>query len=118
MVSSGLFSLISEFTVLDFCELYSDVHCPIVLKLNIMNVLKADLKQFEINEDCINDDYVDKTNLQYTGRPKWYKTRGNEYISVLDDAKIKEISMLLDEELLSPKTTALNNINRIVVKNT
>ena len=43
LVYSDLLSLISEFIVLDFCELYSDVHCPIELKLNIMNVQKADL---------------------------------------------------------------------------
>ena len=61
LVSSDLFSLF-------FCELYSDVHCPVVLKLNIMNVQKADIEQFEINDDCINNDYVDKTNPQYTGR--------------------------------------------------
>ena len=59
---------------------------------------------------------VDKRNLQYTGRPKRYKTRENEYISALDDAKIHEIDMLLDGELLSPDTTSLDNINRIVVK--
>ena len=35
LVSSDLFPLISDFAVLDFCELYSDVHCPIVLKLNL-----------------------------------------------------------------------------------
>ena len=41
LVSSDLVPLISEFSLLDFCELYSDVHCPIVLKLNIMNVEKG-----------------------------------------------------------------------------
>ena len=55
-----------------------------------MNVQKADLEHFEIGDECINDDYVDKTNPQYTGRPKWYQTREDEYISALDvdDAKI------------------------------
>ena len=47
LVSSDLFSLINEFTVLIFCELYFDVHCPIVLKLNIMIVQKTDLEQFD-----------------------------------------------------------------------
>ena len=35
LVSSDLFPLMRDFAVLDFCELYSDVHCPIVLKLNL-----------------------------------------------------------------------------------
>ena len=51
----------------DFCELYSDVHCQIILKLSIMNVQKAYLEQSEIDDDGFNDGDVDKTNLQYTG---------------------------------------------------
>ena len=35
LVSSDLFPLMRDFAVLDFCELCSDVHCPIVLKLNL-----------------------------------------------------------------------------------
>ena len=41
LVSSNLFSFIGVFAVLDFCELYSDIHCPIVLKINIMNIQKG-----------------------------------------------------------------------------
>ena len=37
LVSSDLFSLICEFAVLDFCELYSNVRCSIVLNLSFVD---------------------------------------------------------------------------------
>ena len=47
LVSSDLFPLISDFAVLDFCEIYSDVHCPIVLKLNLIKYKRQ-------NSDALN----------------------------------------------------------------
>ena len=43
LVSSDLFPLISDFVVLDFCELYSDVHYPIFLKLNLTEAQETEL---------------------------------------------------------------------------
>ena len=80
-----------------------------------MNVQKADLEQFEIDDDCINDDYVDKTNPHYTGRPKWYKTREDENISALDGAKFNDINLIVvkinDVIKSSGLSTALFNDN-------
>ena len=58
----------------DFCELYSDVHCQIILKLSIMNVQKAYLEQSEIDDNCTNDGDVDNKKPQFTGRPNCFKT--------------------------------------------
>ena len=88
LVSSDLFPLISDYAVLDFCELYSDVHCPIVLKLNLIEAQETELGYFESgDDDCLED--ADERNLQFiTGKPVWCKTREDEYISALDDAVI------------------------------
>ena len=79
LVSSDLFPLISDFAVLDFCELYSDVHCPIVLKLNLIEAQETELGHFESDDDdCLED--ADERNLQFiTGKPVWCKTREDEY---------------------------------------
>ena len=104
LVSSDLFSLISEFAVLDFCELYSNVRCSIVLNLSFVDK-QADIERSEIDNDCVDDGDVNKTNLQHTGRPTWFEIREDEYISALDVARMNEINMLLDDEFLSPDTT-------------
>ena len=78
--SSDLFSLISDFAVLDFCELYSGVHCPIVLKLNLTEAQETEFGHFESDgDDCLED--ADERNLQFiTGKPVWCKTREDEYM--------------------------------------
>ena len=88
LVSSDLFPLISDFAVLDFCELYLDVHCPIVLKLNLIEAQETELGHFESDDNgCLND--ADERNLQFkTGKPVWCKTREDEYIFALDYALI------------------------------
>ena len=64
LVSSDLFPLISDFAVLGFCELYSDVHCPIVLKLNLIEAQETELGHFESDDDdCLED--ADERNLVY-----------------------------------------------------
>ena len=87
-MSSDLFPLVSDFAVLDFCQLYSDVHCPIVLKLNLIEAQETELGHFESDDDdCLED--ADERNLEFiTGKPVWCKTREDEYISALDDAVI------------------------------
>ena len=69
LVSSDLFPLISDFAVLDFCELYLDVHCPIVLKLNLIEAQETELGHFESDDDdCLEN--ADERNLQFiTGKP-------------------------------------------------
>ena len=86
LVLSDLFPLISDFAVLDFCELYSDIQCPIILKLNLTEVQETELGHFEIDDDdCLED--ADQRNLQFiTGRPVWCKIREDEYIFALADA--------------------------------
>ena len=88
LVLSDLFPLIRGFAVLDFCELYSDVHCPIILKLNLTEAQETELGHFESDDDdCLED--ADERNLQFiTGKPVWCKTREDEYIFALDDAVI------------------------------
>ena len=115
-MSSDLFPLISDFAVLDFCELYTDVHCPIVLKLNLIEAQEAELGHFESDhDDCLED--ADERNLQFiTGKPVWCKTREDEHIFALDDAVINELNIVSDEELLSPEVTSLDTINHIVLK--
>ena len=80
--------MIGDFAVLDFCELYSDVHCPIVLKLNLIEAQETELGHFESDDDdCLED--ADERNFQFiTGKPVWCKTREIEHIFALDDAVI------------------------------
>ena len=94
--------------MLDFCELFSDVHCPIVLKLNLIEAQETKLGLFESDDgDCLED--PDEKNLQFiTGKPVWCKTREDEYVFALDDAVINEINIVLDEELLSSEITSLD----------
>ena len=45
------------------CVFHSGVHCSIILKLNLMNVQKADLEQTEINDDYLSYCDVNQTNF-------------------------------------------------------
>lgn len=64
LVSSDLLPLISEFVILAFCELYSDVHCPIVLTLNVIETQDTELEHFESDDDvCLVD--AEERNLQF-----------------------------------------------------
>ena len=94
-----LFPLISDFAVLDFCELYSNVYCPIVLKLNLIKAQEADLGHLESDDDvCL--EVADERNLQFitTTKTVWCKTREDEYLFALDDAVINGINIVLDED--------------------
>ena len=75
LVSSDLFPLIGDFAVLEFCKFYLDVHCPIVLKLNLIEAQETELGHFESDDDdCFED--IDERNLQFIkGKPVWCKTR-------------------------------------------
>ena len=82
--------------MLDFCELYSDVYCPIVLKFNLIKAQETDLGHIESDDDvCLEG--ADERNLQFiTTKTVWCKTREDEYLFALD--VINGINIVLDED--------------------
>ena len=73
-----MFLLISDFSVLDFCELYSDVHCSIILKLNLTEAHDTlEVVMMIVLRTLMKKIYK---NLQFiTGKPVWCKTMEDEY---------------------------------------
>lgn len=89
---------VQDFYVHDFSPLYSDVHCPITLFLNI-----------EIpNETNHSEDEVS------TSRPKlWSPDKSECFVNNIDILKIAEIEMHLDS-IQSKSTVSKEEINEIV----
>ena len=54
ILSKDLFSKVKYFSVMEFCEIYSDVHCPVVLHLLKQNEVRAN--------DCLADDVKNPKN--------------------------------------------------------
>mgnify|MGYP000654050777 CR=1 FL=1 len=76
--SPKIFSIIDEFCVLDFCNLLSDVHSPIVLTLNFCFKSKQE-----------------KMETQNIPR-KWVQEKSNTFVEKISETEIAEIIDLLD----------------------
>eukprot|EP00745_Piridium_sociabile_P007539 TRINITY_DN14980_c0_g1_i8.p1 TRINITY_DN14980_c0_g1~~TRINITY_DN14980_c0_g1_i8.p1 ORF type:complete len:112 (-),score=9.19 TRINITY_DN14980_c0_g1_i8:146-481(-) len=72
---------------LNYCELFSDVHCPIALKLNVNSPLE-EKAQLDDVRNCTNINNIKHTNTNGTnpaqGKPKWRKDKESDFVDALD----------------------------------
>eukprot|EP00745_Piridium_sociabile_P007540 TRINITY_DN14980_c0_g1_i9.p1 TRINITY_DN14980_c0_g1~~TRINITY_DN14980_c0_g1_i9.p1 ORF type:complete len:145 (-),score=16.86 TRINITY_DN14980_c0_g1_i9:372-761(-) len=87
IVSPDLITSVDDFKVLEFCELFSDVHCPIALKLNVNSPLE-EKAQLDDVRNCTNINNIKHTNTNGTnpaqGKPKWRKDKESDFVDALD----------------------------------
>jgi len=76
--SSGMFKNIVDFNVLDFCDLFSDVHCPLEIKL------VSSASYCEVQTESINKSYH-KLKL-------WDHEKANSFCENIDLTKVAEIT--------------------------
>ena len=98
IVSPNLFSEISDFYIDDFNELYSDVHCPVIIKLKRNEPIAT-------QENIYNNS---KTNTYV----KWERAKEDDFILNLSNEKI---SLLTDKLNLSENDYSA--INKDTVNN-
>ena len=104
IMSSDMFNHLMSFHILDFNELYSDVHCPINIVFNISHNLK-----YEHNNTCINKGKVhNSTSIQ------WDASKAEELINCIQDDKISSIHSNLTNLFSNIEKVDINDIDRIV----
>ena len=108
IVSKDLFHCIHDFAVMDFNEILSDVHCPIVIHFQLMrNTILHDRIQTDLNNDsseCFNT-YV-----------KWDDKVQDEFVNTLNKPLVTNIEQNLDLLLRNSIDVNQNNIDEIVSK--
>ena len=85
IVSHSLFPLVREFCVLEYNELFSDIHCPVSIQFTKLN-------QFDVKES--NDSSEDKTKKSTF--INWNKYRSGEYADKLDRDEISSLEQELE----------------------
>ena len=113
VMSLSLVENVQDFLVNDFCELLSDIHCPISLVLAFSENLHAD----NTNEDSRTD--RDMSNVdKIAERPKWFKDSNNKFSSKLSnlDGEIENLNSALTDILASGITASQNQVDEICSK--
>lgn len=78
--SPMLFNIIDDFSVLNFCGLLSDIHCPIVIKFKL-----------NINHVKLEEIYNPEIKLR-----KWIPEKANLFVDNIDREEIRKIHDLLN----------------------
>ena len=94
-----LFQLLQDFDIIDFCNLYSDVHNPVSLSFaNCKNVL---------NQAC---NHINK------GQPRvklWSPDKADVFCSNIDSSVVRALETKLDELYISDDISQANVTNEI-----
>ena len=101
IVSHDLFSSVGGFCVHDFCELYSDVHCPVSMRLHIDHSVDVQVE----NVFTVENDIMKNNVSNIPCRPKWHKDSEQKYKDGLDRDKIDRINNALTHLLSTPTLT-------------
>ena len=106
IMSSDMFKNLMYFHILDFNELYSDVHCPINIVFDISHNLKN-----EQNNTCVN-----KENISNSTSIKWDASKTEELINCIQDDRINSLHSNLNALLSNIEKVDINDIDRIVTE--
>ena len=96
------FDFINDFSILEFSDLYSDVHCPLTLILN--------------TDSSINFNRSEDTQIPSEPKAKvrnWDSKNANIYIENFDVLRVAEIEMKIDD-LSNSHDISATSINEIV----
>jgi hypothetical protein len=97
VVSSSMFDLLLDFEILEFCHLYSDVHCPLTFSLT--RVL-SNQKVINYQPDVVNDPHI----------KLWDRQKSDVFITNIDGHEIERLLEHVNN--LSDNTACTeNNIN-------
>ena len=104
IVSSSLFTLTENFTVLDFNEVYSDVHCAVIANFEFNKVNDSNAEQNDSTES--NDELF----------VKWDNDKKRDYVSNLCEEEIMNINESLDILLENCGNVSKDLVNDTVQK--
>lgn len=96
------FAFINDFSILEFSDLYSDVHCPLTLILN--------------TDSSINLNRSEVTQMPSEPKAKvrnWDSKKANIYIENFDVLRVAEIEMKIDD-LSNNEDISATSINEVV----
>jgi hypothetical protein len=96
-----LVPLIVNFEVLDFCEILSDVHCPLIVTLQGVPE-KQDMNK-EVKKEIKTKVYVQRT--------QWQPSKKDDFVSLLNDERIHALND--DIAQLKPITVKQSDMNNI-----
>ena len=103
LISYDIFDYVNSFHILDFNELYSDVHCPIKMVFKISSNLKQDC------HTLIN------TNIEFKSTSvKWDSCNSEQFVDCIVDDKINSLQSNLKNLLSNIDKTDINDIDKIV----
>ena len=103
VISQSIFKLVNNFSVLDFDEMCSDIHCPIVVtfpRLSEMN----NSKNFNQDSPC---------NNIIGPRPKWNIDLKQQFIEGIEDEEVSKYVLVLERLIENSDLVDLVQINVI-----
>ena len=100
IVSPELFKVLKEFEILEYCNLYSDVHSPIHFILNLENITQVQTS-------------LDATPKKYKIKP-WEPEKKESYQSNMNEQKLIEIENKLIDYKNNPENIDIETINSVV----
>ena len=111
LLTDCLFPSIARFKVLDFCEMLSDVHCPLELILMCEKFPKP--IENDMN-NSIDRDKQEQTKMKKLTRPKWHKEKEKDFIQTLDYEQIQKIHRKVSDLSTQYHTCTQTAVNEII----
>ena len=107
IVSYDLLPNVMDFSVIDFDELFSDVHNPIEINFSLQSSDRVPLNhRKKENNLCTNDETF----------IRWDKSKKNDFTRSLDNDKIKNLETRLDNMLANSSAISKDNINEVIAE--
>ena len=113
VLSYCLFEYVSDFHVLEFNELFSDIHCPLNITFHCKNNVKSNDHIPVGTAHVINDNNVNTNNVHDT-YVKWNNDSRGSFERGLNEDDIISVHTILDDLLNSTDNVTLENIDNTV----
>jgi hypothetical protein len=113
IASKVLFHQIADFEVHEFCDLLSDVHCAVTLKITLKSAENS-----MSNESIKGKTESQKSDVKTENclKPRWKNDKQFEYVSAININDLNEIDVLLTQLHENPDTVTNDVINVAVAK--
>jgi hypothetical protein len=111
VVSYDIFALVEDFAVLEFDNVFSDVHCPIELMLVMVSEKNVELVEEDISKVSSNCKFKWKNNKkeEFVG-----DLNANQILDTLDN-DLNDLLLRVDEVSKDDMNTIVKKINRVLL---
>jgi hypothetical protein len=106
VASPALFSHITSFSVADFNECLSDVHCPLILSLAFHDTVVSKTPGESVSDTFENNTY----NLC---KPVWLPQNKDIFVARLDEKRIEDLSIILNRLLTNVDGVLQRKVNDV-----